>query len=225
MKRFTSWIQQRLRRAGHASGGEAPARPSEEQESTQAWEGRVRQLERDSQDLRALAAEVERLARERGGMDVAAPAPSASTASLLAAARDRLQTEPSAAPGAAADAWPKETVSALIKIRDDLLAAMRHGGDGATMARWAYEQLGGVLKLEGVEPLEDMGLFDPRRQEAIETRQTGDAARDRTVAATVRPGYATGGTLIRAQAVVVYALHGDARPSADPLRPNRRNGQ
>lgn len=132
------------------------------------------------------------------------------------AARDTLQAAWTQAPGAAADAWPKETISALVKIRDDLLAAIRRGGDGAAMARWAYEQLGGVLKLEGVEPVEREGLFDPQRQEALETRQTDDPAKDRTVAATVRPGYAAGHRLIRAQEVVIYALRGDARRPADP---------
>lgn len=188
----------------------------EQAQTARALETRVRQLEHDAQNVHALAVDVERLARERCGADADTPAPGASTDAILSTARDALQARPESAAAAG------ETVAALIKIRDDLLAAIRHGGDGATMARWAYDQLGDVLKLEGVTALEEQGQFDPERQQPLETRDTDDPAQDRTVAATVRPGYAASGTLIRAQEVVVYAVSGSHAPKSTAGPPQER---
>ncbi len=52
----------------------------------------------------------------------------------------------------------------------------------------------------------DEGLFDDARQEIIETRATDDPSLDEHVCQTIRPGYALGERVLRAQQVVVYTL-------------------
>lgn len=64
-----------------------------------------------------------------------------------------------------------------------------------------------ILYRQGVEPFEVEGDdFDPRRQRAVATVPTDDAARNRTIAARHRKGFRAGDRVIRAEVVSVYAV-------------------
>jgi molecular chaperone GrpE len=64
-----------------------------------------------------------------------------------------------------------------------------------------------ILYRQGVEPFQNEGDdFDPRRQRAVTTIPTEDPARNKTIAARLRPGFQAGDKIIRAEIVSVHTL-------------------
>lgn len=64
-----------------------------------------------------------------------------------------------------------------------------------------------ILYRQGVEPFHTTGEdFDPRRQRAVTTVPTEDPARNKTIAARLRPGFQAGEKVIRAEIVSVHTL-------------------
>lgn len=105
----------------------------------------------------------------------------------------------------AASSSAPPAVFALIEIRDHLFVEGGGGPPSAAVIKALYARLGAALYEFGVETIEGRGHVDWSTQEAVGTVATPDPALDQTVAATVRPGYACGGVLLRPQQVVVYA--------------------
>lgn len=96
----------------------------------------------------------------------------------------------------------------LIGMYDDLgkrLEGAEPDGPAARLARELQQEILDVLYRQGVEPFTvDEAGFDPRRQRAIATVPTGDAALVRTLARRIRPGFDRDGKLIRPELVAVY---------------------
>jgi len=120
--------------------------------------------------------------------------------------RDTLTPEPPVvAVAVPAGDRPPAAAARLIDIRDYVVP----DDDPAAPAdapdkRWLYERLGTALAELGIETLDATGAPDWKLQEAVGTRPTSDAARANTIAATVRPGYRYGATVLRPQQVIVY---------------------
>jgi molecular chaperone GrpE len=99
----------------------------------------------------------------------------------------------------------------LIQLHDDvgkMAAAVAPDADEfrGTLAS-IQTALEDVLYRQGVEPFRAEGdAFDPRRQRAVATVPTADAALAKTLAARIRPGFQSGDKVIRPEVVSVYTL-------------------
>jgi hypothetical protein len=134
------------------------------------------------------------------------------TCRLLDRLAERRAAAPPAGPEPRAEsgAGPSATARELIGLRDWVLLAAG-GGPGPGALDAVYRRLGEVLRQEGIAVLEEAGPFDPGRQQIVDTRATDDPARHDHVCATVRPGYAHRGGLIRPQEVIVYVFRPGGR--------------
>ncbi|RUL88337.1 nucleotide exchange factor GrpE [Tautonia sociabilis] len=97
----------------------------------------------------------------------------------------------------------------LIVLHDDMGKMADSVGDdrAAGLLRDFQRGVEDVLYRQGVEPFRvDGETFDPRRQRAISTVSTEDPARNKTIAARLRPGFASGDLVIRPELVSVFAL-------------------
>ncbi len=105
----------------------------------------------------------------------------------------------------------------LIQLHDDVgkMAAARPAADSDAAATASFRGLlesiqtaiEDILYRQGVEPFSlDSTEFDPKRQRALSTSPTEDAALNKTVAARIRKGFAAGEKLIRPELVSVYLL-------------------
>lgn len=109
------------------------------------------------------------------------------------------------------------TAKELIKLRDWVLLAQTGGAAGNLhLLESLYRGLGKVLEKEGVTLIEEVGAYDGKRQQVVDTRPTDDPAQDNFVCATVRPGYLFHERLIRPQEVIVYAFDGSPFPAVSP---------
>jgi|GEM_PF-3878800 len=121
------------------------------------------------------------------------PAPAPRPAAPRTPRSDDAQGGPSAA-------W------SVIRLRDQLAVALRDGrGVGQDVVEMLYRELGALLLLDHVTPLEEEGMFNPKFQEAVEVRPTRDPAQVDRVCHTVRAGYRSGAEVLRPQQVVIYA--------------------
>lgn len=93
----------------------------------------------------------------------------------------------------------------IIKLRDQILIA-RYGYDDKRQRILAsvYEELGRILKVNGIEPLEEKELFNSEYHIIIGTKVTNNIKLDNTIAEIYRPGYRTKNKILRAQEVVIY---------------------
>jgi len=96
---------------------------------------------------------------------------------------------------------PSPAVTRLIDVRDHVFG---NAAPSAELNAWLYARLGNALGDLGVATLEAAGAVDWTFQEVVGTRATTDKALDQTVAATVRPGYRFGETVLRPQQVIAY---------------------
>ncbi|AGA26180.1 nucleotide exchange factor GrpE [Singulisphaera acidiphila] len=104
----------------------------------------------------------------------------------------------------------------LIQLHDDIgkIAEAQGEGDGNGEAsrylglmRGFQQGIEDILYRQGVEPyLQEGESFDPRRQRAVATVVTEDAALNKQIAARHRKGFQAGDRVIRAEIVSVYAL-------------------
>lgn len=93
----------------------------------------------------------------------------------------------------------------VIKLRDQLLIA-KFGAedDTAKMITDIYNELGRLLYLNGIEPIEDAGAFNKNRHMVIDICYTENLSLNNTIAETFRPGYCTKHKVIRPQEVILY---------------------
>jgi hypothetical protein len=70
--------------------------------------------------------------------------------------------------------------------------------------RWLNSSITRLLEQSGIYPIEDDGEVDPTRHEVIEVRGVTQSDLVNHIAATVRPGYAWRGQILRPQEVVAY---------------------
>ncbi len=99
----------------------------------------------------------------------------------------------------------------LIQLHDDIgrMASVGEGGAELVGALFASIQQGieDILYRQGVEPFEgETPAFDARRQRAVSTVPTDDAALVRSVAVRLRKGFAAGEKVIRPEIVSVFTL-------------------
>ncbi len=100
---------------------------------------------------------------------------------------------------------PAPLASDLIRLRDHLLVfKINTEGDALKVINSIYKEQGKILKANGVEPIEDNGLFNPDKHTIIETKQTSDISLNDNIFDTVRPGYRMGDVVIRNQEVIIY---------------------
>lgn len=101
---------------------------------------------------------------------------------------------------------PSPAVMDLIDVSDMLLMAARSdGAHGRETFELLHRRLQTALEKDGLRLIEsEDARFDPAEQEILEVRPTADSGRDGVVCQTVRPGYAIGDLIVRAQQVVVY---------------------
>jgi molecular chaperone GrpE len=108
----------------------------------------------------------------------------------------------------------------LVQLHDDIgKMAVAHGEGGGDPTRLAailqgFQQgIEDILYRQGVEPFEHPGaVFDPRRQRAVATVPTDDAACNKAIAARLRKGFHTIGAqkVIRPEIVSVFAYKSPA---------------
>jgi molecular chaperone GrpE len=104
----------------------------------------------------------------------------------------------------------------LIQLHDDIgkIVAAQAESAGAGEVRRLLDLMRGfqqgiedILYRQGVEPFTLEGAaFDPRRQRAVATVPTAEAALNKTIAARHRKGFQAGEKVIRPEVVSVYAL-------------------
>ncbi len=103
----------------------------------------------------------------------------------------------------------------LIQLHDDIgkmiEAQQEEESEKAGLVRVTLESIRtaivDILYRQGVEPFQNEGDdFDPRRQRAVATVPTEDLARNKTIAARLRPGFQAGDKIIRAEIVSVHTL-------------------
>jgi len=122
----------------------------------------------------------------------------------------------------------EDLIQDLLPVLDHMELAMKAAqSSGAASAildgfKMVAEQLTGVMKKFGVEPIEAEGqVFDPTRHEAI-SHLASDTVPDHVVIQQTRRGYLLGGKLLRAAQVVVSsgpAPLSDVPPPADMPEP------
>ena len=103
----------------------------------------------------------------------------------------------------------------LIQLHDDIgkmieaqpAEESRSGPGGVTTLESIRTAIVDILYRQGVEPFQnERDDFDPRRQRAVTTVPTDDPARNKTIAARLRPGFLAGDKLIRAEIVSVHTF-------------------
>lgn len=107
----------------------------------------------------------------------------------------------------------------LIQLHDDVgkMAASLADGDGGErfgdVLRDIQQGIEDILYRQGIEPFShDSDAFDARRQRAVSTVPTEDAALARRVAERHRKGFVAGEKVIRPEVVSVYVLRVAAAP-------------
>lgn len=93
----------------------------------------------------------------------------------------------------------------IIKLRDQIFIANDSCTDKQQkMLTSLYEELGRILKINGIESLEESGVFNSQYHTVIDTKATNQIQLNNTIAETYRPGYKIKNKIIRAQEVVIY---------------------
>jgi hypothetical protein len=111
----------------------------------------------------------------------------------------------------------------LIQVRDHLLSlSSGTATPSPAVLQVLYRKLGKALEKEGIATLEETGAFKGDLQEVSATQHTDDPAQHETVCATVRPGYAFRGRVIRPQEVILYVCE-DGRPEQRDSNPPDRD--
>ena len=107
-----------------------------------------------------------------------------------------------------------ELVQKLLQVLDHLEQATAGAPEGEKQSGWfkgvelAVKQFKDVLRLEGLEEIQDVGEFNPALHEAVDTRE-GD---DNMILEVVRKGYNLNGKVLRPAQVVVGQRHfGESR--------------
>jgi molecular chaperone GrpE len=101
----------------------------------------------------------------------------------------------------------------LIQLHDDIGKMVAAQGEPEAPVARLVTMMGGfqqgiedILYRQGVEPFTvEEDVFDPRRQRAVATVPTDDAARAKRVAERLRKGFRAGEKIIRPEIVAVYA--------------------
>jgi len=105
----------------------------------------------------------------------------------------------------------REFLGKILSVVDGLERALRYArsGDGVSEGvRLTHEQLLGILRAEGVEPIDAVGqAFDPAFHEAVSVAH--GYADEGMVVKEERRGYSQNGTLLRPSRVVVSASRRD----------------
>lgn len=118
----------------------------------------------------------------------------------------------------------------LIRLHNDLgrtLSALRERPtEEQTPARFfsafdgVRDDLELLLEQHGVERFDTTeSVFEPSRQTALRTRETGDAELVGHVAQRLRPGFAQGETLLQREGVAVYVAGMSSKTAADSVEP------
>ncbi|MFI5454148.1 MAG: nucleotide exchange factor GrpE [Isosphaerales bacterium] len=105
----------------------------------------------------------------------------------------------------------------LIQLHDDVgkMIEARSSSDAGALQAGAFRSIlesiqtaiEDILYRQGVEPFALEGNeFDPRRQRAISTLATDDAALNKTIASRLRKGFLAGDKVIRPEIVTVFTL-------------------
>jgi len=121
----------------------------------------------------------------------------------------RLAPEPPVVPPASAEG-PPAAAREVIRLADGLLDLQESldltadDGQSATVLRWVESRTKALLTSCDIKRLEDSGVFDPARQQAVASREAPGPELAHQIADTVRPGYVWHGVLLRPQQVVVY---------------------
>ncbi|QDV37214.1 nucleotide exchange factor GrpE [Tautonia plasticadhaerens] len=107
----------------------------------------------------------------------------------------------------------------LIQLHDDMgkMADSLEGERASGLLREFQQGIEDVLYRQGVEPYRVEGDgFDPRRQRAVSTVNADEPALNKTIAARLRPGFASGEKVIRPELVSVFSTR---KPPADGSGP------
>lgn len=93
----------------------------------------------------------------------------------------------------------------IIKLRDQIFIAKYNCSDKQKKVLLSiYEELGRILKINGIEPLEEGNIFNSQYHTVIETKTTDKIQLNNTIAAIYRPGYRIKSKVLRTQEVVLY---------------------
>jgi molecular chaperone GrpE (heat shock protein) len=93
----------------------------------------------------------------------------------------------------------------IIKLRDQIFIAKYSCSEKQQKILLSlYEELGRILKINGIEPLEEEKIFNSQYHIVIDTKVTDKIQLNNTIAETYRPGYKINGKILRAQEVVLY---------------------
>jgi len=100
-----------------------------------------------------------------------------------------------------------DDVGKMIEARSSADAGALGSGDVRGILESIQTAIEDILYRQGVEPFAVEGNeFDPRKQRAISTLATEDAALSKTVAVRLRKGFVAGDKLIRPEIVTVFTL-------------------
>jgi molecular chaperone GrpE len=105
-------------------------------------------------------------------------------------------------------------IAELIPVVDSFLMAMANkeawekvDPNWRTGVEYIFNQLMGTLEAHGLKLFGEVGeQFDPTLHEAVSEEETGDAAKDHTIAKVVQKGFMLGDAVIRAARVSVYKV-------------------
>ncbi|MDP4089729.1 MAG: nucleotide exchange factor GrpE [Bacillota bacterium] len=93
----------------------------------------------------------------------------------------------------------------IIRLRDQLLIARYNCDENQQRILTSlYEELGRILRVNGVESLESEKIFNKQYHAVVEVKKTDRPELNNTIADTCRPGYRYKGEVIRAQEVILY---------------------
>ncbi|WP_462189266.1 MULTISPECIES: nucleotide exchange factor GrpE [unclassified Frankia] len=209
-------------RASEAELAETRAAFDEERARTTDLRNRLEAAERDLADL---ASAPDQPAADSAGAVSLDPAsadpPGQNSAGRDEAGQGRASVELGADAGresrAREPAWAAEphpvvdqTIALVEQLADLTKPEPRSAEENLAIMEWLGEQATKVLDQCDVVRITDNGPVDPDRHEIVATRTTGQADLAEWIAATVRPGYAWRGQLLRPAAVVVYRYADEA---------------
>lgn len=110
----------------------------------------------------------------------------------------------------------------LIQLHDDMgkMADSLEDDRAAGLLREFQQGVEDVLYRQGVEPFRvEEDRFDPRRQRAVSTVSAEEPDRNKTIAARLRPGFASGEKVIRPELVSVFSTRRAPSEGSSPEGP------
>jgi molecular chaperone GrpE (heat shock protein) len=107
----------------------------------------------------------------------------------------------------------------LVGLYDEIA---NQAGDGGT---WMLEMIEVILERYGVTKYQcDGDSIDRTRQRVIDVQPTGDTELNRRVARRLRPGFMSGGNVLRAEWVIAYRYSASANVTANVPAKEQGNG-